>query len=235
MEESNIFNQLLGYLKKVVSFFQEILQSLMFKKGLLFGLYYWLQISYQLFLILVPFFHSSHIINVSRLFNIYNDNKYLLSLLFILICLTQVFVNFNYVDLGGMVWNGGLLTLLMFIIFFIKDTDINSNIILKTVFSLGTIESFIKNIFKSRELEKKAIDRAGWHKLYNSYYDGLMLKNDLNSLNITNNILELRHDILEFERDLKKSEIILLCSKINALKTNKELLSNQKRELENKL
>lgn len=129
----------------------------------------------------------------------------------------------------------GLLTLLMFIIFFIKDTDINSNIILKTLFSLGTIESFIKNIFKSRELEKKAIDRAGWHKLYNSYYDGLMLKNDLNSLNITNNILELRHDILEFERDLKKSEIILLCSKINALKTNKELLSNQKRELENKL
>lgn len=175
-----------------------IIKTLSLKNGVILGLYYWLLMGYELFILIVWEFHEKGVLIPDELYNVYKQNIYFLFAFFILIIATLTFAKFETVDKGDMVWNATLLILFIVVIIFVKNN--NDNIIYKAVLSLGTVESFIKNIFKSRESYKKKIRDL---ELSNLYYEGLKER-----ILLSEN--KLRVDVLEKEiLGLQKQDLIL--------------------------
>lgn len=191
-------------IKEFFSWLWEIICGLwktmiLMKNGVVLGLYYWLLLGYELFIFGVWLFHKNNSFIPDDLYNVYEQNIFFLSAFFILIFATLSFAKFETVDKGDMIWNATLLILFIVVIVFVKDNS-NNNIIYKAVLSLGTVESFIKNIFKSREsYEKKIRDK----QLFKLNYEGLKSIILLSEK-------ELKVDILEKENlGLQKQDLIL--------------------------
>lgn len=189
----------MGKIKEFFSGLWEIIcglgKTLCLKNGVVLGLYYWLLLGYELFIFGVCLFHKNNSLIPDDLYNVYKQNIYFLLAFFILIFATLSFAKFETVDKGDMIWNATLLILFIVVIVFVKDNS-NNNIIYKAVLSLGTVESFIKNIFKSREsYEKKIRDK----QLFQLNYEGL-------KSTILLSEKELKVDLL---LDLQKQDLIL--------------------------
>lgn len=183
---------------KIKEFFGGLGKTLCFKNGVIIGLYYWLLIFYELFILIVWELHKKGIKIPDDLYNVYKQNLFFLLAFFILIMATLTFTKFETVDKGDSIWNAILLILFIVVIISVKNS--NDNIIYKAVLTLGTVESFIKNIFKSREAYKKKIRDL---ELSSFYYEGLKQR-----ILLSEN--KLRVDILETENlGLQKQDLIL--------------------------
>lgn len=183
---------------KIKEFFGGLGKTLCFKNGVIIGSYFWLLILYELVILIFWGLHKHGIKRLDDLYNVYQQNLYFLLAFFILIMVTLVFTKFETVDKGDMIWNATLLILFIVVISLVKNS--NDNIIYKAVLSLGTVESFIKNIFKSRESYKKKIRDL---ELSSLYYEGLKQR-----ILLSEN--KLRVDVLETEiLGLQKQDLIL--------------------------
>lgn len=133
---------------------KRLINTLLFKRGLVQGLYLYLFMFYEFMFIIFSNISRNNSLFNEKTYIIYRQNMWLLLTIFLLLCFTSIFVDFNCIDKGSMVWNALLLISFVFILFFPSGGE--SNIILKTALSLGTIESLVKNIFKSIDLSNKS-------------------------------------------------------------------------------
>lgn len=201
-------------MKKICLFFSDLKNIFTFKRGFIFGLYYWIMVIYEFVFVLLPFSriigYPSHSQIIDNAYKIYNSNFLILVTIFYLIAATIIFTKFDFADIGAMIWNAFLLILFILFIFIWKNADTNSNIILKTVLSLGTIESLIKNIFSSREAYKRSNQE---------------MRIEINRTNI----IRLQHETTSqlIESASLENKILALNNKILILQTRKDILKNQ--------
>lgn len=229
-------------MKKIYSLFSDLKKIFTFKRGFIFGLYYWIMSIYELVFILLPFSriigYPSHSKVIDNAYKIYNSNYLILVTIFFLIVATLIFTKFNFADIGAMVWNAILLILFMLFIFMGQNTGTGSNIIFKAVLSLGTIESLIKNIFNSREAQKNSKQKleidSNWakilcseHEIISNSFEKLSLENEISKGENKLSDVEIKKLVLKNQNLSLKNQSLILQSRIDIL-NNRKVYKNNK-------